>query len=193
METNCPRHRRAVRACKQQQKILDSPILCRQFDRGGFAWLPGGSRHTALRPHCSFPESCHHLLQKRVAILAVHNCMELSFQLHVELKTQFHAVVNGENGDTFLQQVVATLWKTTVWSQGGVAGTSGQPGKTTSVELAAKDGRIQDLLLLFARSDRAPMSGTVSFHAKVSIPPGKRAFLEKVELQGDFGIDAGSF
>ncbi len=112
---------------------------------------------------------------------------------HVQLKTQFHAVVNGENGDTFLQQVVATLWKTTVWSQGGVAGTSGQPGKTTSVELAAKDGRIQDLLLLFARSDRAPMSGTVSFHAKVSIPPGKRAFLEKVELQGDFGIDAGSF
>ncbi len=37
------------------------------------------------------------------------------------------------------------------------------------------------------------MSGTVSFHARVSIPPGKRAFLEKVELQGDFGIDAGSF
>ena len=80
-----------------------------------------------------------------------------------------------------------------MWSQGGVAGTSGQPGKTTSVELAAKDGRIQDLLLLFARSDRAPMSGTVSFHARVSIPPGKRAFLEKVELQGDFGIEAGSF
>jgi len=111
----------------------------------------------------------------------------------VQVKTQFHAVVNGENGDTFLQQVVATFWKTTVWSEGSVAGTPGQPGKTTSVELAAKDGRIQDLLLLFARSERSPMSGTVSFHAKVSIPPGKREFLEKVELQGDFGIDAGSF
>ena len=112
---------------------------------------------------------------------------------HMQLKTQFHAVVNGENGDTFLQQVVATFWKTTVSSEGSVAGSPGQPGKTTSVELASKDGRIQDLLLLFARSDRAPMSGTVSFHARVSIPPGKRAFLEKVELQGDFGIDAGRF
>jgi len=111
----------------------------------------------------------------------------------VQLKTQFHAVVNGENGDTLLQQVVATFWKTTVSSEGSVAGTPGQPGKTTSVELAAKDGRIQDLLLLFARSERSPMSGTVSFHAKVSIPAGKRDFLEKVELQGDFGIDAGSF
>ena len=111
----------------------------------------------------------------------------------VQLKTQFHTVVNAENGDTFLQQVVATFWKTTVWSEGSVAGTPGQPGKTTSVELAAKDGRIQDLLLLFARSERSPMSGTVTFHAKVSIPPGKRELLEKVELQGDFGIDAGSF
>jgi hypothetical protein len=110
-----------------------------------------------------------------------------------QLRTQFHAVVNGENGDTFLQKVAATFWKTTVWSEGSVAGTASQPGKTASIELAAKDGRIQDILLLFVRSERAPMSGMVSFRAKVAIPPGRRPFLEKVQLQGDFGIDAGSF
>jgi AsmA-like C-terminal region len=111
----------------------------------------------------------------------------------VQLRTQFYALVNGENADTFLQKVVATFWKTTVWSEGSVAGRAGQPGKTGAVELAAKDGRIQDILLLFARSERAPMSGTVSFRAKVLIPLGRRPFLEKVELDGDFGIDAGSF
>jgi len=37
------------------------------------------------------------------------------------------------------------------------------------------------------------MSGMVSFNAKVSLPPGQKPFLKKVELQGDFGIDAGSF
>lgn len=111
----------------------------------------------------------------------------------VQLQTQYHAVVNGENGDTFLQQVAARFGKTTVWSQGSVAGQTGQPGKTTSVDLSAKDGRIQDLLLLFAKSPRSPMSGTASFRAKVSIPPGKRPFLEKVELNGDFGIDSGTF
>jgi hypothetical protein len=110
-----------------------------------------------------------------------------------QLKTQFHAVVNGENGDAFLEQVVATFWKTTVWSEGSVAGTPGKPGKTASFELAAKNGRIQDLLLLFARSERSPMSGTASFHAHANIPPGKGGFLEKVELEGDFGIDDGSF
>jgi hypothetical protein len=111
----------------------------------------------------------------------------------VQLRTQFHAVVNGENGDTFLQRVVASFWKTTVWSEGNVAGVAGQPGKTASVELTTKDGRIQDLLLLFVRSPRAPLSGVVSFHAKVSIPPGKQQFLERVQLRGDFGIDAASF
>jgi hypothetical protein len=111
----------------------------------------------------------------------------------VLFQTQFHAVVNAENGDTFLEKVAATFWKTTVWSEGSVAGKPGQSGKTASVELAARDGRIQDILLLFAQSQRAPMSGIVSFQARVSLPPGKRPFLEKVELQGDFGIDAGSF
>ncbi len=111
----------------------------------------------------------------------------------MELRTKFHAVVNGENGDTFLQQATANFWKTTVRSEGSVAGSAGKPRKTVSLELAARDGRIQDILLLFAQSERAPMTGMTSFHAKVSIPPGKRPFLEKVELQGDFGIDAGSF
>lgn len=111
----------------------------------------------------------------------------------VQLQTQFHAVVNGENGDTFLEKVVATFWRTTVSSEGSVAARPGQPGKTASVELAVNDGKIQDILLLFAQSNRAPMSGITSFHAKVSIPPGPRRFLEKVELLGDFGINAGTF
>ena len=111
----------------------------------------------------------------------------------VDLRTQFQAVVNGENGDTFLKQVAASFGRTTVWTSGRVAGEPGQSGKTAALDLAAKDGRIQDLLLLFTQSQRAPMSGIVTFKAKVFLPPGKRSFLEKVELQGDFGIDAGSF
>jgi AsmA-like C-terminal region len=111
----------------------------------------------------------------------------------VDLQTQFDALVNGENGDTFLQKAIATFWKTTVWSRGSVEARPRQPGKTVSLELTAKDGRIQDILLLFAQSKQAPMSGVTSFRADVSIPPGRRPFLEKVELQGDFGINAGTF
>jgi hypothetical protein len=112
---------------------------------------------------------------------------------HAQLRTEFHAVVNGENGDVFLQNVNATFRRTTSWTHGSVAGTAGQTGKTASLAIATKDGRIQDLLFLFTKSPQAPMSGMVSFNANVSVPPGKKHFLEKVELQADFGIDAGSF
>ena len=110
-----------------------------------------------------------------------------------DLRTQFHATVNAENGDTFLQTVSANFRKTTVWSEGSIAGGTGGPGKNASLDLAVKDGRIQDILLLFVKSPRSPMSGMVSFKAKAVVPSGKLRFLKKVELEGDFGIDAGSF
>jgi hypothetical protein len=37
------------------------------------------------------------------------------------------------------------------------------------------------------------MSGTVTLQARTEIPPGERPFLEKVKLQGGFGVGAGSF
>jgi hypothetical protein len=111
----------------------------------------------------------------------------------VPLQTQFHAIVNAENGDVLLQNVSANFRQTTIWTEGSVAGEPGQAGKTTSLTMASKDGRIQDLLLLFTKSPQAPMSGTVSFNARVSLPPGEESFLKKVMLQGDFGINAGRF
>jgi AsmA-like C-terminal region len=111
----------------------------------------------------------------------------------VPLQTQFHAVVNAENGDVLLQDVIANLRQTTIRTQGSVAGEAGHTGKTTSLTMASRDGKIQDLLLVFTNSPQAPMSGVVSFNARISLPPGEDSFLKKVELQGDFGIDAGSF
>ena len=111
----------------------------------------------------------------------------------VQLQTQFDAIVNAESGDVFLQNADAHFRQTTISTQGSVVGIAGQSGKTTSLTMASKDGRIQDLLLLFTHSPQAPMSGLVSFTAKISLPPEKRPFLEKVGLQGDFGVDAGRF
>jgi len=111
----------------------------------------------------------------------------------VALKTRFQAVVNAENGDTFLQNVVASFNKTNIWTQGSVAGKETLRGKTAALEMSSKDGRIEDLLLLFSKSPLPPMAGAVSFKAKVSVPSAGEAFLEQLELQGDFGIDDGSF
>jgi hypothetical protein len=46
---------------------------------------------------------------------------------------------------------------------------------------------------MFVEAPRSPMSGAIALKAKVEIPPGKERFLERVKLQGTFGIDEGSF
>lgn len=111
----------------------------------------------------------------------------------VDLSSDFRAVVNGENGDSFLDRVTAQFLNTTISSHGSIASQREQGGKTASLELSATNGRIQDLLLLFTQERRAPMSGAVSFRAHAKLPPGDRPFLEKVELKGAFGIDDGAF
>jgi hypothetical protein len=113
--------------------------------------------------------------------------------LETDLQTQFRAEVNAVNGDVFLQNVNAHFRNTNISSFGEVAGERGRDGKIGSLEFAAKNGRIQDLLLLFTAAPHAPMAGAVSFRAKVTLPPGEASFLRKVQLQGDFGVDDASF
>ena len=46
---------------------------------------------------------------------------------------------------------------------------------------------------MFVREPKPPFNGISSFRAHVIIPPGKRPFVEKVRLVGDFGIEGGQF
>jgi hypothetical protein len=109
------------------------------------------------------------------------------------VKAEFHAIVNGTNGDTFVQRADTRFGSTTVFWNGSVAGTQGATGKSASFDLAVKNGRIQDLLLLFVRSPRAAMSGSISLHSTATLPPGKEKFLKKLQMQGDFGIEDSTF
>jgi len=119
---------------------------------------------------------------------------KVKFSTHaVDLRTHFQALVNAKNGDTQLQQVESRFWKTSVRSEGDVAGRKDVKGKTAIIHMASSEGRIQDLLRLFIRAPRAPMDGAVSFRATVTVPPGKTAFLKKITLIGDFGIEEGNF
>jgi len=110
-----------------------------------------------------------------------------------DVKAEFHAVVNGTNGDTFVQRADAKFRNTIVSCIGSVAGREGAPGKNAAFDLAVQNGRIQDLLLLFVRSRSAPMSGSISLRAQAKIPPEKEKFLKKVQMQGDFGIEDSTF
>jgi hypothetical protein len=64
----------------------------------------------------------------------------------VALKTKFNPSVDGMSGDTILHSVDGAFLKTPVHIEGSVAGKPGQPGKTTSLNLNVRNGRIEDVL-----------------------------------------------
>jgi len=111
----------------------------------------------------------------------------------VQLKTQFYAIVNGMDGDVALQSVHAQFERTSVVSQGEVAKKAGSEGKTVSLGATELQGRIQDWLRLLAKADPPALTGAMNFRIQVLVPPGNQDFIERVTLQGDFGIDAASF
>lgn len=111
----------------------------------------------------------------------------------VQLSTEFNAYVDATRGDTFLKRVDAHFGQTHVVAEGSIAESPGRQGKTALIDLRASNGRIEDILRLFVKADRPPMSGSVTLQAKTEIPPGEGPFLKKVKLQGGFGVGAGSF
>ena len=110
----------------------------------------------------------------------------------VHLRTNFEAIVNGQTGDVTLNSVESNYLSTAVFSHGAVA--SPQPGepKRLTLELAIKQGRIQDLLRLV---DSGPpgLTGVTSLRFHIELPPGKEVFLQKLRLTGDFGIGDARF
>jgi hypothetical protein len=111
----------------------------------------------------------------------------------VQLITEFSAYVDATHGDTFLKRVDANFLRTHIVAEGSIAQSHGGQSKTALIDLSVNSGRIEDLLRLFVKADRPPMSGSVTLQAKTEIPPGEHPFLEKVKLRGGFGVEAGSF
>ena len=109
------------------------------------------------------------------------------------LQARYHAFVDALNGDVRLEHVDTTVAKTLILTRGSVAGQPGQHGKTAALEVHVQNGRIQDVLRLFIKEPRSPLSGIISFRAHIEVLPEDRPFLQKIVLKGDFGIEGGHF
>ena len=107
----------------------------------------------------------------------------------VALKAKYSASVNGMSGDTIVRSVDGGFLKTPVHIEGSVASKPGQPGKTTSLKVGVRNGRIEDVLWLFVKESKAPMEGATNFRAHVVWPSGHERFLKRVVLQGEFEIE----
>lgn len=107
----------------------------------------------------------------------------------VPLTARFQAVVDGTNGNTYLNDVFATFQKTSLRATGEVTGTKGVKGRTVQLDVRIEEGRIEDLLRLSVKSDGPPMIGDVALRTDFTLPPGDRDVVERLRLAGEFDVD----
>ena len=106
----------------------------------------------------------------------------------VPLHTDFHAIVDGTSGDTYLEPVVAHFLRSSLTAKGYVVRTPGVPGHHIYLDVSTDQSHIQDLLQLAVRTDPPIMTGRIKLHTQLDLPPGDQDVAQKIKLKGGFEI-----
>ncbi|RXS98213.1 hypothetical protein ESZ00_07435 [Silvibacterium dinghuense] len=104
------------------------------------------------------------------------------------LHTKFHAIVDGTNGDTYLQPVDATLGHSHILARGDVVRAEGGHGHDIRLDVTVDHARIDDMLQLGVKTTPPLMTGALTLHSSFYLPPGKVRVTDKLQLQGHFQI-----
>lgn len=111
----------------------------------------------------------------------------------VPLHTDFHAIVDGTSGDTFLQPVKAKLLDTWMVATGSVVRTKDPKGHHIELDVVIEKGKIDDLLKLAVRTDPPIMTGMVRLKTKLDLPPGDPDVANRLKLSGNFQVSGAHF
>lgn len=111
----------------------------------------------------------------------------------VPLETEYHAVVDGTNGNTYLEHVTAKLNDTPIDVSGAIESHPGVKGRAVTLDMAIKDGAIQDVLKLAVKSKKPVMTGRIALKARLVLPPGKASVSDRLQLAGHFSLERTQF
>jgi hypothetical protein len=111
----------------------------------------------------------------------------------VKLHTDFHAIVDGTDGDTYLQPVKANFLHTSFTADGKVIRMQNPRGHDIELNVVMGQARIEDLLQLGVKTEPPVMSGPVSLRTQLSLPAGSEDVADRLRLNGNFKIPAGIF
>jgi hypothetical protein len=111
----------------------------------------------------------------------------------VNLHTDFHAIVDGTDGDTYLQPVKAKFLNSSFTAQGKVVRVQNPHGHDIELNVVLDHARIEDLLRLGVKTDPPVMSGPMTMKTQMSLMPGPEDVANRLKLNGSFEISAGQF
>ena len=124
------------------------------------------------------------------------------FGTAVPLHTEFHAHVDGTNGDTWLEPVNATLGQSHFTAEGKVVrvppgtasnGTATLGGHEIALHVKVDGGRMEDFLRLTSKSGTPLLTGTLALKTTLEILPGTAPVDERLKLNGSFTLNDAQF
>ncbi len=111
----------------------------------------------------------------------------------VPLHTTFHAIVDGTDGDTYLDPVNAQLLHSSFTARGKIVRMSNPPGHDIELNVELHHARIEDLLKLGVRTDLPVMTGAVEMKTKLRLSAGSDDVIQRLKLIGNFAAPASTF
>jgi hypothetical protein len=111
----------------------------------------------------------------------------------VALHTDFHAFVDGTDGDTYLQPVTAKFLHSSLTANGKVVRMKDPPGHDIELDIVMNHARVEDLLELGVKTDPPVLSGNIEMKTQMSLQPGPADVMNRLKLDGNFHIPDGQF
>ncbi len=112
----------------------------------------------------------------------------------IRLDTTYRATVDGTSGDTYLEQVDATLGESKLVARGSITSIPDVKGRSISLQVNATDARFEDFLYLsVGGASEPPMQGLLTLDTAFELPPSEEDVPLRLELKGRFAITRGQF
>lgn len=106
----------------------------------------------------------------------------------IPLRAKYYTIVDGTNGDTFLERIDGSWRNTSLVAKGSVADAPGVHGRQVDLDVTMDKARIEDVLWLAVKAPKPPMSGALTLKTHMVIPPGKIDIVKKLLLDGTFTL-----
>ena len=111
----------------------------------------------------------------------------------VALHTEFHAIVDGTSGNTYLKPVRAKFLNSSFVADGSIEKVENADGHHIALNVVMDKARIEDLLRLGVRTDPPIMTGTVRMRTKFDLPRGDEDIAKRLGLTGNFHVVGAHF
>ncbi|MEO5819054.1 MAG: AsmA-like C-terminal region-containing protein [Vicinamibacteraceae bacterium] len=112
----------------------------------------------------------------------------------VRLQSRFAAVVDGTNGNTWLEPVDVTLLSSShIVARGEVVRSEDVKGRKVYLQVTIDDAKIEDILRLAIKSKTTPLTGQMKLQTTFLLPAGEKDVPERLQLDGSFSIERARF